>query len=87
MVDIGALLAFLSAVGFSLTNVLIRKGGRPGDADNGTLITTITNVIALSMIMAVLGFVRGSPLSTWNTTGFLWFAVAGFFTTLLGHIL
>jgi drug/metabolite transporter (DMT)-like permease len=85
LVDIGALLAFLSAVGFSLTNVLIRKGGRPGDADNGTLITTITNVIALSMIMAVLGFVRGSPLSTWNTTGFLWFAVAGFFTTFLGR--
>jgi drug/metabolite transporter (DMT)-like permease len=83
--DIGAFLAFLSAVGFALTNVLIRKGGRPGDADNGTLITTITNVVVLSMIMAVLSFVRGSPLSTWNTTGFLWFAVAGFFTTFLGR--
>jgi drug/metabolite transporter (DMT)-like permease len=83
--DIGALLAFLSAVGFSFTNVLIRKGGRPGDVDNGTLITTVSNVVVLSAIVTVLGFIRNNYLSTWSTTGFLWFAVAGFFTTFLGR--
>jgi len=84
--DIGAFLAFLCAVGFSFTNVLIRKGGRPGDVDNGTLITTVSNVVVLSAIVTVLGFIRDNYLSTWNTIGFLWFAVAGFFTTFLARL-
>jgi drug/metabolite transporter (DMT)-like permease len=80
---IGVFFAFLCATGLSLTNVLIRKGSVHGDADNGMLITTLSNVAILSSAVAILGF--GGYLSSWNTTGFLWFAGSGLLTAFLGR--
>ncbi|QIN79974.1 EamA family transporter [Rubrobacter marinus] len=78
----GAVFAFLCAVGFSCTNVLIRKGGGSG-ADNGMLITTICNVVILSFIVAIFGL-AGRSLA-WNMAGFLWFAGSGLLTSFLGR--
>ncbi len=79
----GVAFAFVSAIGFSLTNIFIRKGIRPGDADNGLLITLVFNVVVLSTIVAVLGLSGNLP--AFNVVGFLWFVAAGFLATFLGR--
>jgi drug/metabolite transporter (DMT)-like permease len=80
---VGVLLALLSAIGFSFMSVFIRKGVRPGNADNGMLTTTAFSVIVLSSTAAILGISADSI--TWNTTGFLWFVAAGLSASLLGR--
>lgn len=81
--SIGIVLAFLSAVGFSFTNVLISKGRTKGDVDNGMLITTLSNVAILSSVVVILGL--NGYLPGWSTVGFLWFAGSGFLTSFLGR--
>jgi drug/metabolite transporter (DMT)-like permease len=47
------------------------------------LITTLSNVVILSCAIAILGF--GGYLSSWDTTGFLWFVGSGLLTSFLGR--
>ncbi len=47
------------------------------------LITTLSNVVLLSSTLAILSF--GGYLSSWDTTGFLWFAGSGLLTAFLGR--
>jgi hypothetical protein len=47
------------------------------------LITTISNVVILSSVVAILSF--SGYLSRWNITGFLWFVGSGFLTSFLGR--
>lgn len=73
----------MSATGFALTNIMIRKGVRPGDADNGVLITTIVNVIIFWAVAGTLGVLGRLPVL--NLTGVLLFVLAGVLTTFLGR--
>jgi drug/metabolite transporter (DMT)-like permease len=62
---------------------LIRKGVRPGDADNGVFVTTIFNVVVFTIAVVFIAFTGSLP--AWNTAGVLWFIAAGIVTTFLGR--
>lgn len=79
----GIFFAFLTALGFSIMNVMIRKGVRPGDENNGILVATIVNVVILSSIVIVRSLVDEVPV--WSTRGALWFAASGFVASFLGR--
>jgi hypothetical protein len=51
-------------------NVLIRKGSRPGDSDNGMFVTTVFSVIILSLAAAVLADV--GQATVWNAASVLY---------------
>jgi drug/metabolite transporter (DMT)-like permease len=80
----GVVLALSGAIAFSIMNVAIRKGVRPGDADNGVVTTVVINVVAFTALMALVLPIRGL---TWSWTGVGAFAAAGLMSTFIGRTL
>jgi drug/metabolite transporter (DMT)-like permease len=79
----GVLLALVGALAFSFMNVFIRKGVRPGDTDNGVLMSMLVNVALFSVLLVVLLLTVG--IDRWSSVGFAWFVVAGLASTYLGR--
>jgi drug/metabolite transporter (DMT)-like permease len=79
----GVLLALLGAAAFSVMNVAIRKGVREGDGDNGVLTTVVINVVAFTVLVAVLVGING--VASWSWVGFWAFVAAGLSSTFLGR--
>lgn len=79
----GILFALISAVGFALTYVLIRKGVRPEDPDNGLMITMSINVLILATASVVLWIVV--PLPAVHLEAVAWFVAAGLLGPLVGR--
>jgi drug/metabolite transporter (DMT)-like permease len=81
----GVLLAVAGAVAFSVMNVAIRKGVRPGDRDNGVLTTVMINVIAFCLLMVGVVIVSGPP--SVSAGAIVAFAAAGLGSTFIGRSL
>lgn len=81
----GDLIAVLSAVLFSFTNVLVRKGTTSTSKDNGVFVSIVLTAAISGLCVLVLGLINGFPRFTLEGT--LWFAGAGFMTAFLGRIL
>lgn len=64
--------------------MLVRKGVRASDTDNGMLLTTVVNVTLLSSGVSVY-YATGGATPEWNTIGFAWFVIAGVLTSLFGR--
>jgi drug/metabolite transporter (DMT)-like permease len=82
--SVGVLLALGGAIAFSIMNVAIRKGVRVGDADNGVVTTVLINVVAFTVLMALVLPTRGL---TWSWAGVGAFAAAGLMSTYIGRTL
>ena len=81
----GTLLAFASAVSYSLMYILVRTGVRAGDPDGGGFVTTLVNVVLLGAATLVVSVWAGPP--SLEVAGLAGFAAAGFFGTFVGRIL
>jgi drug/metabolite transporter, DME family len=79
----GVALALAGALAFSFMNVLIRKGVRPGDIENGVLTTVIVNVLIFTPMLVIFSLLEQGP--RWNTMAIVWFAAAGLCATYLGR--
>lgn len=79
----GVLFAMISAIGFALTYVLIRKGVRPDDPDNGLMITMLINVLILCVASVALWMVVPPPELLPGAVA--WFVVAGLLGPLVGR--
>ncbi|WP_096435170.1 DMT family transporter [Alteribacter populi] len=80
----GYMLAFLSALCYSITNIVLKKGMSHSQY-NGVWIITLINVIVLGHVLA-LAVIFGS-LPNLNRTGVILFAVAGFLINVVGRSL
>jgi drug/metabolite transporter (DMT)-like permease len=83
-VIIGVLLALLGATAFSVMNVAVRKGVRPGDADNGVLTSVVVNVLLFTGVVGILAALDGPPRL--SAAGIIAFLCAGFCSTFLGRL-
>ncbi len=79
----GVLFAMISAIGFALTYVLIRKGVRADDPDNGLMMTMLLNVALL--VVASVGLWVSVPLPELHLEAVAWFIVAGLLGPLVGR--
>lgn len=79
----GVLFAMISAIGFALTYILIRKGVRPDDPDAGLLITMSINVVILGIAAVVLELT--SPQPEMRPSALAWFVAAGLLGPLVGR--
>lgn len=80
----GFFLAFMSAFLFAGSNILIRKGMRLSEKDNGMLVTLFVNFVVLGLSLLIFRLTAHNP-SSFNLTGFSLFVLAGLLTTLLGR--
>lgn len=81
----GSLFAFLSAFGFSLANVMIRKGTTATSKNNGAFISMVLTTAISGIVFTIIGLSRGWPIVTWK--GVFWFCFAGVLTTFFGRTL
>jgi drug/metabolite transporter (DMT)-like permease len=81
---LGVLLALLGATAFSVMNVSVRNGVRPGDRDNGVLTTVVINVALFSAL--ILGIAVFSGVPALNPTGVVAFIAAGLASTFFGRL-
>ncbi|MBU8906793.1 DMT family transporter [Desertibacillus haloalkaliphilus] len=80
----GILFALLTAFGFAISNIFVRKGMEKSKGDNGFLITVIINVLILGIAALIYRLVvTNVPITMY---GFLLFAISGVFTTFLGRM-
>lgn len=80
---LGALIAFVAALGFAFGNIFIRKGVRSGDDDNGVLASLVVNVAVMTPALLVLAFTGNVPSVA--AAGVAWFVVAGLSSSFLGR--
>lgn len=82
----GMIFAFSSALLYSISNVLVKKGIDASQADNGVQITTLVNTIILLLVTIIywLSIETTIPI---NLTGVLLFMLAGLLSTFLGRYL
>jgi drug/metabolite transporter (DMT)-like permease len=76
--------ALASASCFAAANVLIARGARPGDADNGAFVSLLLTAAISGAGWIALGLVRGFEPVT--AKALLWFAGAGVFTAYIGRV-
>ena len=81
---LGDAYALASASCFALANILIARGSRPGDADNGAFVSLLLTAGISGAGWAALGLARGFEPVTWRAL--LWFAGAGVFTAYIGRV-
>ncbi|WP_083910680.1 DMT family transporter [Salsuginibacillus kocurii] len=79
----GIFFAFLTALFFAISNILIRKGMERSPEDNGVFMTLTVNILMLGV--AALGYRLLIESVPFSLTGFGWFILAGIFTTFLGR--
>lgn len=79
----GFLLAFLGAVCFSLSNVIMKKGMRTEQKDNGVFLTMVVNVCWMGLAWLVSLWIQGGARA--EGKGIVLFILAGLLTTLLGR--
>lgn len=80
----GILFALLCALFFAIFYVFVQIGMKKTNGNNGFFATTTFNVITLLIIYLIVFFIRTySP--TFDLHGFLFFVLAGFFTSFLGR--
>ena len=80
----GDTLALASALLFSLANLTIARGARPGDDDNGVFVSLLLTTAIAGGIWAVLGLMRGfTPVTP---AALAWFAGAGVLTGFVGRV-
>ena len=76
--------ALASATCFAAANVLIARGARPGDADNGAFVSLLLTAGISGAGWLAVGLVRGFEPVT--PRALLWFAGAGVFTAYIGRV-
>ena len=81
----GSLFALLAALGFSLSNVMIKRGTTKTSKNNGAFVSIILTFLISGTVFITIGLSRGWPIL--NATGLLWFVIAGVLTTFLGRTL
>ncbi|MCT8138048.1 DMT family transporter [Anaerobacillus sp. CMMVII] len=79
----GYLLVLLSAICFSITNIILKKG-MAHSRDNGVWIVTFINVVILGMIFgfSLILVEKDIPI---HSTGLLLFAISGVFISVFGR--
>lgn len=80
----GDAIALASAACFALANVLIARGAKPGDADNGAFVSLLLTAGIAGAGWIGVGLVRGFEPVTLRAI--LWFAGAGVFTAYIGRV-
>lgn len=80
----GEALALLSATFFSVANLALVQGAKPGDEDNGAFVSLLITASIAGLGWAAIGAVRGFDPVT--ARGILWFAAAGVFTAFVGRV-
>lgn len=80
----GFIYAFLSAFLFAANNVLIKKGMKYSENDNGLLISITTNLFVVGIALIIYRFSVAEPIPP-TPMGILIFAAAGLLTTLIGR--
>src|SRR6185437_8262104 len=76
--------ALASASCFAAANVLIARGAKLGDADNGAFVSLLLTAAISGAGWIALGIARGFEPVT--TNALLWFAGAGVFTAYIGRV-
>jgi drug/metabolite transporter (DMT)-like permease len=76
--------ALASASCFAAANVLIARGAKVGDADNGAFVSLLLTAAISGAGWIALGIARGFEPVTMNAL--LWFAGAGVFTAYIGRV-
>lgn len=77
-------LAIASAACFSISNVTISRGARPGGEDNGAFISLLLTSAIAGIGWIALGYARGFEPVT--VRALIWFAGAGVFTAFIGRV-
>lgn len=77
-------LALISAIMFAVANVLVTKGATPQSKDNGAFLSILISAFMASVMVILTGFYSGWP--GLNTSGVLWFCLAGALTAFLGRV-
>lgn len=80
----GDAFAIASAVCFSVSNVTIARGVRPGAEDNGAFVSLLLTAAIAGLGWAALGLRHGFEPVTARTLA--WFAGAGVFTAFVGRV-
>ncbi|KHF38635.1 DMT family transporter [Halalkalibacter okhensis] len=81
----GSLFALMAALGFSLSNVMIKKGTTKASKNNGAFVSILITALLSGIIFIFVGLSNGFP--NLNTKGVIWFIIAGVLTTFLGRTL
>jgi len=84
IVQWGDAYALASATCFAAANILIARGARPGDADNGAFVSLLLTAGISGAGWAAMGLLRGFEPPT--ARALLWFAGAGVFTAYIGRV-
>jgi drug/metabolite transporter (DMT)-like permease len=79
----GEIYAFMSAIGFALANVMIKKGTTKNSKNNGAFLSVILTTLIAGIFFIGLGLSRGWAVL--NLEGILFFMLAGIFTAFLGR--
>ncbi len=81
----GSIFALMAALGFSLSNVMIKKGTTKASKNNGAFVSILITALLSGIIFIIVGLSNGFPII--NTKGVSWFIIAGILTTFLGRTL
>jgi drug/metabolite transporter (DMT)-like permease len=81
----GFMYAFLSALSFAFSNIMLKKGYKAGSTDNGFFITVFVNVIVLGIVFFITQLLSGFHFE-FSLAAFLFFVLAGMLTTGLGRL-
>lgn len=80
---LGVSLAVGSAFSYAATNVLVRRGARPGLLDHGLLLTLAVNMVILVPVSLIAGVQLEGPNPS---AGIAWYAVSGLLAGFMGRI-
>lgn len=80
----GDAFALASTTCFATANVLIARGTRPGQQDNGAFVSLLLTAAISGVGWIAVGLARGFEPVTWRAIG--WFAGAGVFTAYIGRV-
>lgn len=84
---IGPFFAFLTAVLFGVTNVIIRRGIPAASTGHGILVITFTNVAVLAPFLMGNALLRGWPGGRPSAAAIAWFAAAGIAGPMFGQLM
>jgi drug/metabolite transporter (DMT)-like permease len=79
----GEIFAFLSAIGFALANVMIKKGTTKGSKNNGAFVSILLTALMSGIFFIIVGLSKGWTVL--NGEGIFWFVIAGFLTAFVGR--
>jgi uncharacterized membrane protein len=84
---IGPLFAFLTALSFGVTNVIIRRGIPAASTGHGILVMTFTNFALLAPFLVGNVLLRGWPGGGPSVSAIAWFAAAGMASPMFGQLM